>query len=879
MASLTHHWTFEESGNINTVDIVGGVKGKLMSAKKVSPGYFGANAVHLSGAEDSYITLGKSVGQFGTSDFTVSFWFSTVETTANFDLVGNRTAMSHGNFFCIRMIGKTPDKTGVITAEIDETDHGLNYIGVESLEDNLNDGEWHNVTVVREGATLSLYIDGDLSGWSSGPGIANINNGNEFRIGRSLGPGIAEFSPHALIDDLRIYDGVPEPLPSTLSRLGTPIVTNTSVMSINAAGVAAIPDTPALEKVNVTALNILLMPGQNQSATECFLDVYTKKGEIFAQKSAHPVKIDLAKNGVQVIPVTPFPLKKGQFIGFRAEGGAIHTEWLDGISTHVWGNVNPATGKVATKFTIVSLGWNVTVEKQDQKKWPMPIVRQHLPGPSLPHAIFKSAACFVDDYIYMIGGGEMGPSEMGIPHSFIRLSIDPKTLHPASDKWEILKELPRKRYGLAATTVNGKIFAFGGGYYKSFSNDAHRYDPKTSAWKSLKPLPVAVVNTACAAIDNIIYVVGGSHRKGQGAGPGKTVFAYDIAKNTWTNAPELPGDKMNHGCVAIGRNIYALGGSGPDCVLNVDTQKWDTLPNWPRRRVIGEAPCSSACVAVHDWIFLLGGHGAVRGYDPSSWGFNIKSKKWVKLSDGDLAAAQAGSSAVGMGNDKVAAIYVMGGAKARSNAHPVNGVEYFGLQLLNNQPTVHKKKTAKGARGKQPEQTPFPDIIPRSKEHPDDGRHMHTLTIYHGDDRKELENVATKSRRDLAQCTCAITYASKVTSKGRLKTKTLAEYLLRIFGLTASASMKYRDQPTLSFGTGFRVGQRLICTNAHVIAEYKPGKNGEGVATNNVTDLSKLRVVFGWQTSSGAAPKKIDTSNIYKVKKVKRWTFVAGDYN
>jgi hypothetical protein len=45
--------------------------------------------------------------------------------------------------------------------------------------------------------------------------VANIHNGNDLRIGRSLVMDVARFSPNALLDDVRIYDSALSPAPDS----------------------------------------------------------------------------------------------------------------------------------------------------------------------------------------------------------------------------------------------------------------------------------------------------------------------------------------------------------------------------------------------------------------------------------------------------------------------------------------------------------------------------------------------------------------------------------------------------------------------------------------------------------------------------------------
>jgi len=208
IAGQDHFWNFDENqGNIAN-DSRGGrrgrnrVRGTLNNAQwrdlsKVGPGA----AVRITGADNSFVSFGTAVGQFGTQDFTVAFWFQTTDASGLVDLVGNRVDPGHGNWFAVRL-----SNDGYVSAEVDEDAAGTNYIGFRSAQGGLNDGNWHHVAVVREGNYLDLYIDGEYSNGDSASGTANIRNNRPFKIGRSLvDPSTRRFAPDALFDDLAIY--------------------------------------------------------------------------------------------------------------------------------------------------------------------------------------------------------------------------------------------------------------------------------------------------------------------------------------------------------------------------------------------------------------------------------------------------------------------------------------------------------------------------------------------------------------------------------------------------------------------------------------------------------------------------------------------------
>jgi len=205
-SSQTHLWKFDEgtgSTSFDSVHTANSVNAILNSAtwqdlSKIGPGA----AVRITGADNSFVSFGSSIGKFGTKAFSVAFWVQTIDTLANYDLIGNRADPSHGNFLAIRMSGD-----GFVSAEVDQDSAGTNYIGIRSSQNGLNDGNWHHIVVTRSGKTLALYIDGQLSNSGTGAGVANINNGKAFKLGRSLvDANTARFAPAALFDDVAIYN-------------------------------------------------------------------------------------------------------------------------------------------------------------------------------------------------------------------------------------------------------------------------------------------------------------------------------------------------------------------------------------------------------------------------------------------------------------------------------------------------------------------------------------------------------------------------------------------------------------------------------------------------------------------------------------------------
>jgi hypothetical protein len=200
-SGLSHRWTFDEGSGATAGDSAGAAPGALGSSASWWTSFDGSSAVAMNptNANDMNINVdfGAGPGQFGTADFTVSFWVATTASVPNGDLIGNRLDPSNGDFAAARM-----SSSGNANIEIDN--YGNDYNATSSAPVSINDGNWHNVAYARSGPTLNEYVDGVLVGSSTSAGTTNIVGVNPFKLGRSLPGYLTSFA--AVYDDVRIYD-------------------------------------------------------------------------------------------------------------------------------------------------------------------------------------------------------------------------------------------------------------------------------------------------------------------------------------------------------------------------------------------------------------------------------------------------------------------------------------------------------------------------------------------------------------------------------------------------------------------------------------------------------------------------------------------------
>jgi CSLREA domain-containing protein len=183
-------------GENNANDIIGSSNGTPSGGVTFAPGKV-AQAFNFDGVDGS-VNFGNTLGNFGTSDFSIDFWIKT--TSTRFEAVLNkRSDCSDGNFFSIRLVG------GTLSAEI--LGNGTGNISLNS-DRIINDGAYHHIALVRSNTTASLYIDGvvDTSQTAADAMVADVSNTTDFQAGvdQCTGLGVNYFTGQ--LDEIEVFD-------------------------------------------------------------------------------------------------------------------------------------------------------------------------------------------------------------------------------------------------------------------------------------------------------------------------------------------------------------------------------------------------------------------------------------------------------------------------------------------------------------------------------------------------------------------------------------------------------------------------------------------------------------------------------------------------
>jgi N-acetylneuraminic acid mutarotase len=200
----------------------------------------------------------------------------------------------------------------------------------------------------------------------------------------------------------------------------------------------------------------------------------------------------------------------------------------------------------------------------------LPLVPKGHHGKMSPDKKAGLAAASAGGFLYAIGGRNVpdGPcspkTDAGILSTVDRYNLSTGT-------WDLAAPMTgtvSARSDLAAVSINGKVWVFGGCDVSKtgavqLSKEVDMYDPSTNTWTKEANLP----GGACAfsqvvAIGTTVYIIGGYF--GTKAPPGNEVWAYDtLTGATNTDFATMPTARSEMGVVALNGSIYTVGGSIP----------------------------------------------------------------------------------------------------------------------------------------------------------------------------------------------------------------------------------------------------------------------------------------------------------------------------
>ncbi|KAJ8602490.1 hypothetical protein CTAYLR_001227 [Chrysophaeum taylorii] len=158
--------------------------------------------------------------------------------------------------------------------------------------------------------------------------------------------------------------------------------------------------------------------------------------------------------------------------------------------------------------------------------------------------------------------------------------VESATFEPSTNTWTLLPRMPRCVFASACTSVDDARFFVAGGIIAGATtvDILQVYDSTTNAWSIKSPIPLALSFGGPVVAKGKFYVVGGRDGACQ---PLRSLFAFDLANETWEQGPDIP-DQGPSGRCAVGLRgedeILVLGlAGGRHATFDLHAQTWSLL--------------------------------------------------------------------------------------------------------------------------------------------------------------------------------------------------------------------------------------------------------------------------------------------------------------
>ena len=109
--------------------------------------------------------------------------------------------------------------------------------------------------------------------------------------------------------------------------------------------------------------------------------------------------------------------------------------------------------------------------------------------------------------------------------------------------------------GGKAALIDNDIYLFGNG------QKGYKYNILTNTFTEIERVPFDYINDTVVGINNNVFLLGSSYKSGSAYEYGKYNYKYDTLTNTYKKLEDIPYDFIEGSTVAIGNDIYLLGGS------------------------------------------------------------------------------------------------------------------------------------------------------------------------------------------------------------------------------------------------------------------------------------------------------------------------------
>ena len=137
------------------------------------------------------------------------------------------------------------------------------------------------------------------------------------------------------------------------------------------------------------------------------------------------------------------------------------------------------------------------------------------------------------------------------------------------DRWEFSTPMPTLRSGLVSVALNQKIYLMGGGFKNpdgtfNFMTVVEIFDPGRHTWQKGPSLRMKHDAPSATLYRDTIYLFGGHHPDATGGPLTDPAFAFseklDPTLQEWEEIPQLPTPRFSLGTIVAEKKIWAIGG-------------------------------------------------------------------------------------------------------------------------------------------------------------------------------------------------------------------------------------------------------------------------------------------------------------------------------
>ncbi|QDT48822.1 Leukotoxin [Symmachiella dynata] len=221
---LIAHWELDgnatdATGNGHDATVLNG------EGDEFTTGLVGDGAAHFDGENDLIQTPSGESPQL-TGDYTTSVWIRPDASQKDWaGIYAATNASGSTNHWNLQFDNSAQRNIVIYHANSGSWDTGIDLADVA-------DGGWHNIVVVREGTTMSVYLDGELAKtgtYNSNP----LGNADHFNIGGER-TSLNKYLYSGDIDDVRIYTGAqPEDVLEFLFQTDNDTPQTTGISDVN----------------------------------------------------------------------------------------------------------------------------------------------------------------------------------------------------------------------------------------------------------------------------------------------------------------------------------------------------------------------------------------------------------------------------------------------------------------------------------------------------------------------------------------------------------------------------------------------------------------------------------------------------------------------